>query len=587
MNKLITQIRQHIKIERLKYITLFLLFLIIPALFIGCIHFSKAISKVNVFEYTSFEVEQKTNSSTLDLVKDTQLFKQTDATVSKDFMLIRNLVSQFEDFSYEQKITTNDTLPLDPTSLPNENSIILSVNARNDASEGKNYTFILDITNEQLYIDDATMISQFKSEEFIKLMDSNLLKMNIDVEEIPTLQVSVEATPILTAQSIQWEHHFYGERYVQSKLDAPDINTLTPTMLTKQSSLYLTWTHTEPSTSQIIITKQPTPQDNSSTEENLLPVTTDLDLLTSSPITYQLPTESGYYLVEVLSTWSPSDTEDYGSSSTRFYLEINYPETLTIRNTTIEPGDLIVIEAVHLSNKENYSIETNLTTSKLSFTSSGTNNYLFIPLMSKYVPGDYYLTIKNIQTGTIVSDFAITVAEKIFEIQQLTTSTATASLQNQANNDQLAEALNRARQNPSQEKLWTGNFIQPCEGRISTEYGVIRYTNGSETGTRHSGIDFANPIGTPAFATQNGYVRLAEFLNITGNTLVIDHGLGIYSQYYHLDSFDVKVGDYVEVGSIVGKIGTTGFSTGSHLHFCMYYNGIYLNPWKFFGNAPF
>ena len=207
--------------------------------------------------------------------------------------------------------------------------------------------------------------------------------------------------------------------------------------------------------------------------------------------------------------------------------------------------------------------------------------------MSKAKIGTYTLSIthNNHPESKTILDFDIVYKE--FDIQYLETSGSTASLQNNDNYDQLYEAFARGRDNLKKEKLWDGKFIQPVGGRISTEYGQIRHTNGSDTTTRHSGIDFDNPTGTVILATQNGYVTLAEELNITGNTLFIDHGLGIISQYYHTNKIYVKVGDYVRVGDPVAEVGTTGFSTGPHLHFSIYNNGIYINPWKFFEEAPF
>ena len=68
---------------------------------------------------------------------------------------------------------------------------------------------------------------------------------------------------------------------------------------------------------------------------------------------------------------------------------------------------------------------------------------------------------------------------------------------------------------------------------------------------------------------------------MTGNTVVIEHGYGLKSIYYHMSELDCKVGDMVKKGDIIGKVGSTGFSTGPHLHFSMAVNTVWINPWQF------
>jgi murein DD-endopeptidase MepM/ murein hydrolase activator NlpD len=96
----------------------------------------------------------------------------------------------------------------------------------------------------------------------------------------------------------------------------------------------------------------------------------------------------------------------------------------------------------------------------------------------------------------------------------------------------------------------------------------------------------AAPTGTPIEATQAGIVRFAGELILTGNTVVVEHGMGIFSQYYHMNTLAVEEGDFVEPKDIIGSVGTTGFSTGPHLHFCIYVNGAYVDPAVFLTESP-
>ena len=93
-----------------------------------------------------------------------------------------------------------------------------------------------------------------------------------------------------------------------------------------------------------------------------------------------------------------------------------------------------------------------------------------------------------------------------------------------------------------------------------------------------TGADFPAPTGTPIHATQSGRVVLAEELYFSGNTVIIDHGLGIYSLYGHLSAIDVAAGDEINAGAVLGKVGATGRVTGPHLHWTLNWFQVKLDP---------
>lgn len=129
------------------------------------------------------------------------------------------------------------------------------------------------------------------------------------------------------------------------------------------------------------------------------------------------------------------------------------------------------------------------------------------------------------------------------------------------------------------EKLWDGQFIQPVEGVITSSFGLYRYINGSATPSRHQGIDIAIAEGTPVPASNRGQVVFADFVIMTGNTVVIEHGAGLKTIYMHLSEIDCEAGDMVEQGDIIGLVGTTGYSTGPHLHFEVRIGDQSVSPW--------
>ena len=121
-------------------------------------------------------------------------------------------------------------------------------------------------------------------------------------------------------------------------------------------------------------------------------------------------------------------------------------------------------------------------------------------------------------------------------------------------------------------------FLRPVEGRISGRFGRARVYNG-KAGAPHSGMDIAAPAGTPVRAPAAGIVTFADpDLYLTGGTLLIDHGHGISSNFLHLSRIDVQVGDRVEQGQAIAAVGSTGRSTGPHLHWGMSWCDVRIDP---------
>ncbi|MCU1337887.1 MAG: zinc metalloendopeptidase [Bryobacterales bacterium] len=128
------------------------------------------------------------------------------------------------------------------------------------------------------------------------------------------------------------------------------------------------------------------------------------------------------------------------------------------------------------------------------------------------------------------------------------------------------------------DRLWDGSFHYPLTG-ITTggNFGKRRILNG-KAGSPHGGVDFPAPAGTPVYAAQRGRVVLAEPLYFSGNTVILDHGLGLYTFYAHFESISVQAGDLVDTGALLGKVGATGRVTGPHLHWAATVNRARTNP---------
>jgi hypothetical protein len=144
------------------------------------------------------------------------------------------------------------------------------------------------------------------------------------------------------------------------------------------------------------------------------------------------------------------------------------------------------------------------------------------------------------------------------------------------------ETLRNILENHSSEAMWKGVFDYPiAEPLIISNFGKERvYFIGKKRAFArcHRGVDFKGETGDPVFAPNIGKVVFADERITTGNTLVLDHGQGVYSLFFHLDSIDVTTGTYVEKGSKIAEIGATGIAAGSHLHWSIFVNGEWINP---------
>jgi len=123
---------------------------------------------------------------------------------------------------------------------------------------------------------------------------------------------------------------------------------------------------------------------------------------------------------------------------------------------------------------------------------------------------------------------------------------------------------------------------KPVDGPLSSKFGVRRFFNGEERNP-HSGLDFAVPAGTPIKSPAAGKVILVGDYFFNGNTVFVDHGQGFISMFCHMSKIDVKVGDSVPRGGVVGRVGSTGRATGPHMHWNISLNDARVDPAIFIG----
>lgn len=186
-----------------------------------------------------------------------------------------------------------------------------------------------------------------------------------------------------------------------------------------------------------------------------------------------------------------------------------------------------------------------------------------------------------------VRNIAVWMSERTFPIQRIWLPPGKDSLQG---TDYEFDRVAAFKELVTRQKFWDGAFRRPHQGPVTTVFGVRRYYNGEfASNYYHRGVDYAGDTGTPVFAPAAGRVALvgleSQGFEIHGNTVGIDHGQGVLSIFMHLNRVDVKEGDMVEAGQVIGGVGATGASTGPHLHWGLYVHGKSVDPvpWRYQG----
>jgi murein DD-endopeptidase MepM/ murein hydrolase activator NlpD len=140
------------------------------------------------------------------------------------------------------------------------------------------------------------------------------------------------------------------------------------------------------------------------------------------------------------------------------------------------------------------------------------------------------------------------------------------------------ELLKTFKEEISDQRYWQDPLAAPVTGCMTSPFGVKRLHSGKPTGEYHGGVDQRSPEGEPIRAVAAGTVTFSKQFNVLGNAVGIDHGQGLESMYLHMSRFVVTPGATVQRGDILGYAGSTGRSTGPHLHWVLYVNGMNVNP---------
>ena len=156
----------------------------------------------------------------------------------------------------------------------------------------------------------------------------------------------------------------------------------------------------------------------------------------------------------------------------------------------------------------------------------------------------------------------------------------TLSKKNLARVRQEKKEIRRIYTSPSDGRLWFGDFKTPLASETTSAFGTQRIFNGQHR-SYHRGTDFRAKVGTPVYASNSGVVRMAKNLFYSGNMVIVDHGINIFTLYAHLSEIQVADGQIIARGQQIGLSGATGRISGPHLHWAVKVNGVYVDPLQF------
>ena len=252
--------------------------------------------------------------------------------------------------------------------------------------------------------------------------------------------------------------------------------------------------------------------------------------------------------------------------------------TVSVSARAIQPGELVVLKVTTAASARTVRVR-GMGREFPAFSESLTAWRALVGIDLEVKPGRYDLLVVAGESAADQAKHQLVVTPKQFVTRELTVDPAFVNppVEVQSRIQADADQLNRVWASSSPTRLWSGPFVRPVTAPANSAFGSRSVFNG-ERRNPHGGADFSSIAGTPVRAPNAGRVLLAADLYFTGNTVVIDHGLELFSLFAHLQTIDVREGDTVVTGQFVGNVGATGRVTGPHLHWTVRVNDARVDP---------
>ena len=248
---------------------------------------------------------------------------------------------------------------------------------------------------------------------------------------------------------------------------------------------------------------------------------------------------------------------------------------------SLQPGEVILIEARSLHPLRQLSIKAFGRLFAAHALDGNQRWQCLVGIDLETKPGQYEITLNGTDADgeSVVARSRVTIKAKKFPTRNLTVDSKFVTPP-----ESELDRINKERARVSgifssttPDRLWDGSFRVPVPGEVISAFGKRSVYNGIPR-SPHTGTDFRGATGTPIRAPNAGRVVLAANLYYSGNTVILDHGLGLYSYFGHMSAFSVEEGDSVQKGEVVGKVGATGRVTGPHLHWTVRLAGSRVDP---------
>lgn len=208
----------------------------------------------------------------------------------------------------------------------------------------------------------------------------------------------------------------------------------------------------------------------------------------------------------------------------------------------------------------------------LSLSEANGDLYTYIGLATDAALGGHQVEVWD--GDTMLASTSVTIADGAFDYVSFDLPPdSTALLADQAAINAEAAAMASVESVVTATRYWSGSWIIPTVGETASNFGEMRSENGGAY-FPHLGVDIANVAGTPVYAAADGVVEYAQTGYLYGNSVIIDHGVGVFSEYSHLQQILVTPQQNVRQGDLIGYMGATGFVTGPHLHWEAIVRGV-------------
>jgi hypothetical protein len=245
------------------------------------------------------------------------------------------------------------------------------------------------------------------------------------------------------------------------------------------------------------------------------------------------------------------------------------PLVISARARSMQPGEVVVLSIANAERAQ--SVHVRAFDRSIPAYQEGDAWTAMIGIDLDTKPGTYLVDVESGSGAEVVrASYPLTILPRVFRTRRLTVDEAfvTPPKSEEARIEREAALLAATWRASAATRLWVSGFVRPVPQAANSAFGTRSVFNGKPRNS-HGGADFLSPAGTPIQAPNGGRIAVARNLYFPGNTVIVDHGLGVFSMLAHLSRIDVTEGETVVPGQLLGLVGATGRVTGAHLHWAV------------------